>query len=149
MVTTPRTPRWIGQYVIWWGETDWEFCNCVRCGEPLRSEKSKQAGYGPGCKNFVTPELVQAKLTQERELCARAVARKEPPPPPRSNARQRRYAKRHHIPVDGARKPPSGKQLRYLRKLAEQTGRTFVTPYTSAAASAEIEQLLLKLKRKK
>jgi hypothetical protein len=36
---------------------------------------------------------------------------------------------------------PTGKQLRYLRVLAEQTGTTFATPRTRAQASREIERL--------
>lgn len=38
-------------------------------------------------------------------------------------------------------KPPSDKQLRYLRNLASQRGETFTHPATAAAASAEIERL--------
>lgn len=38
-------------------------------------------------------------------------------------------------------KPPSDKQLRYLRNLAAQRGETFTHPATAAAASAEIERL--------
>jgi len=38
-------------------------------------------------------------------------------------------------------KPPSQKQLRYLRDLAVSRGETFVTPHSAAEASAEIERL--------
>ncbi len=38
-------------------------------------------------------------------------------------------------------KPPTAKQLAYLRALAERTGQTFVTPPTSWDASAEIRRL--------
>ena len=38
-------------------------------------------------------------------------------------------------------KPPTAKQLAYLRALAERTGQTFVTPRTSRDASAEIRRL--------
>ena len=38
-------------------------------------------------------------------------------------------------------KPPTSKQLAYLRALAERTGQTFVTPRTSRDASAEIRRL--------
>ena len=38
-------------------------------------------------------------------------------------------------------KPPTAKQLAYLRALAERTGQTFVTPQTSRDASAEIRRL--------
>jgi hypothetical protein len=37
--------------------------------------------------------------------------------------------------------PPTPKQLRYLRNLAEQRGESFAYPRTSAAASAEIDRL--------
>ena len=38
-------------------------------------------------------------------------------------------------------KPPTTKQLAYLRALAERTGQTFATPRTSREASAEIWRL--------
>ena len=38
-------------------------------------------------------------------------------------------------------KPPTAKQLAYLRALAERTGQTFVTPRTSHDASVEIRRL--------
>jgi hypothetical protein len=37
--------------------------------------------------------------------------------------------------------PPTGKQLAYLRTLAERTGRTFAWPRTSQEASVEIRKL--------
>ena len=37
--------------------------------------------------------------------------------------------------------PPSFKQLRYLRTLANRAGQTFATPHTRAEASAEIRRL--------
>lgn len=36
---------------------------------------------------------------------------------------------------------PTAKQLRYLRQLAQQTGRTFVTPKTAREASQQIDLL--------
>jgi hypothetical protein len=38
-------------------------------------------------------------------------------------------------------RPPTEKQLRYLRDLAARKGQTFATPRTSAEASSEIERL--------
>lgn len=38
-------------------------------------------------------------------------------------------------------KPPTAKQLAYLRTLAERTGRTFISPRTSRQASVEIRKL--------
>lgn len=38
-------------------------------------------------------------------------------------------------------RPPTEKQLRYLRDLAARKGQTFATPRTSAEASREIERL--------
>jgi hypothetical protein len=38
-------------------------------------------------------------------------------------------------------KPPTGKQLSYLRTLAERAGQSFVTPRSRAEASAEIRRL--------
>ncbi len=39
-------------------------------------------------------------------------------------------------------RPPSDKQLRYLKNLAAQRGESFTYPHTVAEASAEIERLL-------
>jgi hypothetical protein len=38
-------------------------------------------------------------------------------------------------------KPPSGRQLNYLRALANRTGQTFTYPKTSREASREIQRL--------
>ena len=38
-------------------------------------------------------------------------------------------------------KPPTSKQLAYLKALAQRTGQTFVMPRTGRAASAEIQRL--------
>jgi hypothetical protein len=38
-------------------------------------------------------------------------------------------------------KPPSTKQMRYLRNLASQRGESFTYPATAVEASAEIERL--------
>lgn len=38
-------------------------------------------------------------------------------------------------------KPPSARQMRYLRDLAAQRGESFAYPRTAAQASAEIERL--------
>ena len=38
-------------------------------------------------------------------------------------------------------KPPTARQLAYLRALAERTGQTFVTPRTRQDASVEIRRL--------
>jgi hypothetical protein len=40
-----------------------------------------------------------------------------------------------------SRKPPTARQLAYLRALAERAGQTFATPRTSKDASAEIRRL--------
>lgn len=142
-----QSPRWVGEYVVWWGADDWEFHACVRCGEQLRSARAKRAGYGSGCKRYVTAEQVQAILRKERAACAAALCRREPPPAALTNSAQRRAARRAYIPVDDHRKPPSRRQLGYLRSLAMQTGTTFVTPYTAAAAHVEISNLEARLGR--
>jgi hypothetical protein len=43
--------------------------------------------------------------------------------------------------ADMADKPPSPKQLNYLKALAERTGQTFTWPTTNRQASAEIARL--------
>jgi hypothetical protein len=44
--------------------------------------------------------------------------------------------------VSSAKWPPTARQLRYLRHLANRAGQTFTTPRTREQASWEIEQLL-------
>jgi len=39
-------------------------------------------------------------------------------------------------------RPPSARQMRYLRSLADQRGESFAYPRTAAEASAEIDRLL-------
>jgi hypothetical protein len=43
--------------------------------------------------------------------------------------------------MSSSENPPSAKQLRYLRNLAEQRGESFAYPQSAAEASAEIERL--------
>ena len=40
-----------------------------------------------------------------------------------------------------AHKPPTPRQLNYLKALAERTGQTFQWPHSAAAASREIHRL--------
>ena len=47
----------------------------------------------------------------------------------------------HHERQPMSSKPPTSKQLAYLKALAERTGQTFATPRTSQEASAEIRRL--------
>jgi len=44
-------------------------------------------------------------------------------------------------PTTKSHRPPTAKQLRYLRALAEQTGTSFTTPHSSTEASREICRL--------
>ena len=47
----------------------------------------------------------------------------------------------HHHPESRRPEPPTPKQQRYLRALAQRTGTTFAVPKTKAEASAEIRRL--------
>jgi len=47
----------------------------------------------------------------------------------------------HHHPESRRPEPPTPKQQRYLRTLAQRTRQTFVVPKTKAQASAEIRRL--------
>ena len=47
----------------------------------------------------------------------------------------------HHHPESLRPEPPTPKQQRYLRALAQRTGTTFAVPKTKAEASAEIRRL--------
>jgi len=47
----------------------------------------------------------------------------------------------HHHPESQRPEPPTLKQQRYLRQLAQRTGTTFAVPKTKAEASAEIRRL--------
>ena len=127
------TPRYVGLHVIWWGGEDWQFTNCVHCKEPLRSALSIKNGYGPSCAKFSGIEsLVKKTLKEERRRALEAIREKTPLEP--HNRRLRRRATSHG-------RPPSTKQLVFLRALCEKTGRTFKTPLTSHQASIEINLL--------
>lgn len=130
-----RHPRWVGLHVIWWGGDEWQFTNCVRCHEPLRSARAIQNGYGPGCAqaNGIA-SLVRKTLREERERARRDLDTRLPVRP--HNRRARRAGKA----VYG--KAPSAKQMRLLRKLAMERGVTFAQPLTSLQASTQIALLL-------
>jgi hypothetical protein len=60
------TPRWVGQYVTWWGDEDWEWHACVRCDQPLRSPLARANGYGLCCKDASGIEsLVRVRRNEE------------------------------------------------------------------------------------
>src|SRR3712207_3277610 len=48
----------------------------------------------------------------------------------------------HRHPGPPTDPPPTPRQLRYLRALAQRTGRTFVPPTTKAEASRAIDELM-------
>ena len=48
----------------------------------------------------------------------------------------------HRHPEPPSSEPPTPKQLRYLRVLANRTGRSFAYPKTKDAAGCEIDRLL-------
>lgn len=62
----PRRPRYIGLYVLWWDDGNWEWIKCVNCGAELTTRKSRERGYGPRCATVVTEAAKQAKLREER-----------------------------------------------------------------------------------
>ena len=60
------------------------------------------------------------------------------PPPFAAGAGHAQHPTTEAADVD---KPPTAKQLAYLKVLAERAGQTFATPRTSQDASAEIRRL--------
>jgi hypothetical protein len=41
----PSRPLWVGDYIRWWGGTDWEWIAYVKCG---RATAHHREGYYPG-----------------------------------------------------------------------------------------------------
>jgi hypothetical protein len=140
-----RTPRWVGVYVIWWGGDDWEFTQCVRCDEPLRSAAARKAGYGASCANVPGIEsLKAARLRTERALCAERLRTPQGAPVYPHNRVGRRQARVKRL---RPQKPPSKRQLGYLATLAREAGITCPQPNTSRDAHAHITLLLARLGR--
>jgi len=127
-------PRWVGLHVIWWGGDDWQFTNCVNCGESLRSARAVKNGYGPSCaKTSGIESLVRRTLTEERRRARDAISEKAPVQP--HNRRTRRKQQKRN-------RPSTTPQLALLRKLAKERGVPVRSPATSREASRQIERLL-------
>ena len=135
-----RHPRWVGLHIIWWGGNEWQFTNCVRCHEPLRSARAIQNGYGPGCAQASgIASLVRKTLREERERARRDLAAGLPTRP--QNRRSRRAGKSTYG------KPPTAKQMRLLRRLAQEHDITLTLPLTSLQAATQIDLLLKQPKK--
>lgn len=62
----PRKPRYIGEYVVWWDDGNWEWLKCIACGAPLSTQKSRELGAGPSCAPLVTDAARSRVLAEER-----------------------------------------------------------------------------------
>jgi hypothetical protein len=62
----PREPRYIGLYVVWWDDSNWEWIKCVNCGAELTTRESRERGCGPSCAKVVTEAAKEARLREER-----------------------------------------------------------------------------------
>jgi hypothetical protein len=65
----PSRPLWVGDYIRWWGGTDWEWIACVKCGRPLTTAKAKRDGFGRECGPAVTPAMIEQVKNAEHEAC--------------------------------------------------------------------------------
>jgi hypothetical protein len=66
-------PLWEGDYIRWWGGTDWEWIACVKCGRPLTSAIARRNGFGRECAPAVTVALIERVKQAEHEACRLAL----------------------------------------------------------------------------
>jgi len=152
MSAQARKPYWVGDYMAYWGDIEWDFHTCVRCEGPLRSSLARKNGYGPDCAQIPGIEsYVRKARAQDHENWHNhitALSRGEPvasiAPHNRSARKAATGNSRRQKPLRKP-KPPSVKQQNYLRFLAMKTGTTFETPRSSRDASLQIDQLKLML----
>lgn len=66
-------PRWEGDYIRWWGGSDWEWIACVKCRRPLTDPKAMSAGFGCECAADVTPAMIDSIKRAEHDACQLAL----------------------------------------------------------------------------
>lgn len=70
----PSRPLWVGDYIRWWGGTDWEWIFCVKCGRRLTTAKAKRDGFGRDCAADVSAAMIEQAQRAEHEACRLAQA---------------------------------------------------------------------------
>ena len=145
-----RGIRYVGLYVVWWDDDNWEWIKCVNCGAELTTPQSRERGCGPTCAAVVTEAAKAARLREER-INARAYLEEKKRP-----GRRRVVApgtSRNSTPGQPAERPstwrtkskPKGitnEQAKELARLQKAAGETYSgSGMTEREAHAEIQRL--------
>jgi hypothetical protein len=157
-----REPRYIGQYVVWWDDGNWEWIKCVNCGAELTTRESRERGCGPTCVNVVTEAAKQALLSEERINAQAYLEEKKRPKRARRSAPRKSRASIPDTAVDQSRastpdradyqqsmtrakSKPKGitnEQAKELARLQRAAGEAYTgRGMTEREARAEIEKL--------
>lgn len=157
-----REPRYIGLYVVWWGDGNWEWIKCVNCGAELTTRESRGRGCGPTCANVVTEAAKQAILSEERINAQAYLEEKKRPKRARRSAPRKSRASTSNTAADESRastlnraddrqgmrrskSKPNGitnEQAKELARLQRAAGETYTgRGMTEREARAEIERL--------
>jgi Family of unknown function (DUF6011) len=145
-----REIRYVGLYVVWWDDGNWEWIKCVNCGAELTSPTSRERGCGPTCAEVVTEAAKQARLREER-INARAYLEEKKRPRRRRRAAPTRSGAGTPTNVDGHPGPSRGKskpkgitneQAKELARLQRAAGEPYSgSGMTEREARAQIQRL--------
>ena len=157
-----REPRYIGLYVVWWDDGNWEWIKCVNCGAELTTRESRERGCGPTCADVVTEAAKQAILNEERINAQAYLEEKKRPKRARRRAPTKSrastpntaaYQSRASTPnragyrqgMGGAKSKPKGitnEQANELARLQRAAGEAYTgRGMTEREARAEIDKL--------
>ena len=148
----PRGIRYIGLYVVWWDDGNWEWIKCVNCGAELTTRESRERGCGPTCANVVTEAAKQARLREERINAREYLEEKKRPKRAYRPALRKRRASasaqnrsNYQRGVSQPRSKPKGitnEQAKELARLQRAAGEAYTgSGMTEREARAEIERL--------
>jgi hypothetical protein len=146
-----RGVRYVGMYVVWWDDGNWEWIKCVNCGSDLTSQSSREHGCGPTCALVVTEAMKEARLRDERILAEAYLAEKARggSTPRASSRRSRSVPRARGIGQPKNRQPPSklrgitNEQAKELARLQRAAGESYTGHGMSEAqAAAEIRRLI-------
>ena len=145
-----RRVRYVGVYVVWWDDGNWEWIKCVNCGADLTTRESRERGCGPTCAQVVTESAKEARLREERINATaypeeqahpggrrRAALGKSPTRPPNQGGGQPALGR-----ASGKPKGITNDQAKELARLQRAAGEPYSgSEMTESQARAEIQRL--------
>ena len=145
-----RGVRYVGVYVVWWDDGNWEWLKCVHCGAELTTRESRERGCGPSCARVVTEAEKGAKLREERLNAETYLEEKKRPGRRRRTAPAKSRASAPNEPRGQpsqwrTRSKPKGitnEQAKELARLQRAAGEPYSgSGMTEREARAEIQRL--------